>query len=49
MNTNIWQNTEGDLGKEKYTEEGSEKKEIKKEKIVEIPEMGKIRKKKWKE
>jgi hypothetical protein len=44
MITNTWKNTERELGEEKYVEERSEKK--KKEKIVEIPEVGKIRKKK---
>ena len=33
MNTNIWQNTERELEKEKYVEEGSEKKERKKRKL----------------
>jgi hypothetical protein len=33
MNTNTWQNTERELGEEKYVEEGCEKKEKKKRKL----------------
>jgi hypothetical protein len=33
MNTNTWQNTERELGEEKYVEERGEKKERKKRKL----------------